>query len=256
MRNNLSAPRHEFVNNDETVPGAAGGRRSADDIPRIDVGSSVDLFQPHHSVSPWRWAGLATLGIRKHRTAAHFASFSQFNTVSSQNINACDVCFGFEPGLKSGRFSTTTPPVMISTTGDSRMRFGGLGRCMVVAMLTGLAAGCVGGCSIKSADTKGTATTEADSKSGSDTSPSAKKPGQTAETVSAEGSSTVYLICQAFAVEFENKFHHSVSVGRQGTGGGYNKFVVRQADIWNASRPIDKAEVAELQKKGIGCVPT
>ena len=71
-------------------------------------------------------------------------------------------------------------------------------------------------------------------------------------TVSAEGSSTVYPICQAFAVEFEKKSVGStVSVGRQGTGGGYKKFLNRQADIWNASRPIDPKEVDDLKQKGI-----
>ena len=70
-------------------------------------------------------------------------------------------------------------------------------------------------------------------------------------TISAEGSSTVYPICQAFAVEFEKKSKHTVSVGMQGTGGGYKKFVNRQADVWNASRPIDPKEVTELAEKGI-----
>ena len=35
----------------------------------------------------------------------------------------------------------------------------------------------------------------------------------------------------------------------QGTGGGYKKFVNRQADIWNASRGIDPKEVKELAEK-------
>ena len=37
----------------------------------------------------------------------------------------------------------------------------------------------------------------------------------------------------------------------QGTGGGYKKFLNRQADIWNASRVIDPKEVKELAEKGI-----
>ena len=72
-----------------------------------------------------------------------------------------------------------------------------------------------------------------------------------ATTISAEGSSTVYPICQAFAVEFEKKTKHKLSVGRQGTGGGYKKFVNRQADIWNASRLITDKEKEELKSKGI-----
>ncbi len=70
-------------------------------------------------------------------------------------------------------------------------------------------------------------------------------------TISAEGSSTVYPICQSFAVEFEKRSKHTVSIGMQGTGGGYKKFLNRQADIWNASRGIDPKEVKELAEKGI-----
>ena len=70
-------------------------------------------------------------------------------------------------------------------------------------------------------------------------------------TISAEGSSTVYPICQSFAVEFEKRTKNTVSIGMQGTGGGYKKFVNRQADIWNASRGIDPKEVKELAEKGI-----
>ena len=66
-----------------------------------------------------------------------------------------------------------------------------------------------------------------------------------------EGSSTVYLISQAMAVEFEKSTKHKVSVGRSGTGGGYKKFALRQSDIWNASRPIAEKEVTELKAKGI-----
>ncbi len=69
--------------------------------------------------------------------------------------------------------------------------------------------------------------------------------------VNVEGSSTVYLISQAVAVEFEKSTKHKVSVGRSGTGGGYKKFALRQSDIWNASRPIAEKEVKELKEKGI-----
>ncbi len=69
--------------------------------------------------------------------------------------------------------------------------------------------------------------------------------------VNVEGSSTVYLISQAVAVEFEKSTKHKVSVGRSGTGGGYKKFALRQSDIWNASRPIAEKEVNELKEKGI-----
>ena len=70
-------------------------------------------------------------------------------------------------------------------------------------------------------------------------------------TVNVEGSSTVFLISQAMANEFEKKSSYKVSVGRSGTGGGYKKFVLRQCDLWNASRPIAEKEKAELKEKGI-----
>ena len=66
-----------------------------------------------------------------------------------------------------------------------------------------------------------------------------------------EGSSTVFLISQAMANEFEKISKHKVSVGRTGTGGGYKKFVLRQCDLWNASRPIAEKEKVELKEKGI-----
>lgn len=72
-----------------------------------------------------------------------------------------------------------------------------------------------------------------------------------ASLINVEGSSTVYLISQAMAVEFEKSTNHKVSVGRNGTGGGYKKFALRQCDLWNASRPIAETEVAELKEKGI-----
>jgi phosphate transport system substrate-binding protein len=92
----------------------------------------------------------------------------------------------------------------------------------------------------------------ADVSAASTKEPDANKSSEgEAATISAEGSSTVYPICQAFAVEFEKNSKHTVSVGMIGTGSGYKKFLNRQADIWNASRPIDPKEVTELAEKGI-----
>ncbi len=91
--------------------------------------------------------------------------------------------------------------------------------------------------------------------SGTDATPikgSGSDPAPAAEAlINVEGSSTVYLISQAMAVEFEKSTKHKVSVGRSGTGGGYKKFALRQSDIWNASRPIAEKEVKELKEKGI-----
>ncbi len=79
----------------------------------------------------------------------------------------------------------------------------------------------------------------------------AGKPAAKAATINIEGSSTVFLISQATANEFEKISKNKVSVGRSGTGGGYKKFALRQCDLWNASRPIADKEKAELKEKGI-----
>lgn len=112
-----------------------------------------------------------------------------------------------------------------------------------------LSASLMVGCSLK---TTPNSTTSSSSDSKSDSTKSSGKTNEGAsDTIAAEGSSTVYPICQAFGIEFEKKTNHKVSVGRSGTGGGYKAFAIRQADIWNASRPIDEKEVAELKKKEI-----
>ena len=114
--------------------------------------------------------------------------------------------------------------------------------------------GLLSGCEIKSGSPTGENPPKSTGGTSTDaaTAPATDERQQQTTTVSAEGSSTVYPICQAFAVEFEKKSQGStVSVGRQGTGGGYKKFLNRQADIWNASRPIDPKEVEDLKQKGI-----
>ena len=138
------------------------------------------------------------------------------------------------------------------------MSRGGFKRSLMSAAVLVLVIGLQSGCEIKKTSTSD----PGKAPQLSDVAPSTpdRKVGETkkvhdskspSQTISAEGSSTVYPICQAFAVEFEKKFQHTVSVGRQGTGGGYKKFVNRQADIWNASRSIDPKEIEELKQKKI-----
>lgn len=139
------------------------------------------------------------------------------------------------------------------------MAFRGLAvRTFVLALL---AVGLIAGCELKKAST-GTPGGSGDSSKPTDSNPgdagadtAAAKPSPSAdkasETIAIEGSSTVYPICQSFAVEFEKKSHHKISVARNGTGSGYTKFLTRQADIWNASRPVDPKEADELKNKGI-----
>lgn len=134
------------------------------------------------------------------------------------------------------------------------MTFCGLGRQRLTLAL--IAVGILAGCEIKKAPVQSTSSTDGAKSTVNEggvkaDSATSKKGDEVAETISAEGSSTVYPICQAFAVEFEKKSNQKVSVGQQGTGGGYKKFANRQADIWNASRPIDPKEVEELKSKGI-----
>jgi phosphate transport system substrate-binding protein len=139
--------------------------------------------------------------------------------------------------------------------GMLRMRFFRITQSLCVAVVASVVLFC--GCSVKSGSPQPKSATGSVDKtateSGHEGHPEAKT-GESATisaTISAEGSSTVYPICQSFAVAFEKKTPHKVSVGRQGTGGGYKKFLNRQADIWNASRPIDPKESEELKSKGI-----
>ncbi len=58
-----------------------------------------------------------------------------------------------------------------------------------------------------------------------------------AGSIKADGSSTVYLITEAMASQF-NKLHPAVkiSVAFSGTGGGFKKFAAGETDISDASR--------------------
>ena len=108
------------------------------------------------------------------------------------------------------------------------------------------------GCEVTTTPKAGNSTATPPGETGENAKPAATQDNAVQSAiVTAEGSSTVYPICQAFAVEFEKKSKHKVSLGRQGTGGGYKKFVKREADIWNASRLIADTEAAELNEKGI-----
>jgi phosphate transport system substrate-binding protein len=74
-----------------------------------------------------------------------------------------------------------------------------------------------------------------------------------AQTVKADGSSTVFPIAEAVAEEFQiqkrGKVH--VTVGISGTGGGFKKFCRGETDISNGSRPILTAEMEICAKAKI-----
>lgn len=68
-----------------------------------------------------------------------------------------------------------------------------------------------------------------------------------------DGSSTVYLITEAVAEEFQiaKKGKIRVTVGISGSGGGFKKFCRGETDITNASRPIKPSEVQLCKENGI-----
>jgi len=72
-------------------------------------------------------------------------------------------------------------------------------------------------------------------------------------TVKIDGSSTVYLISEAVAEEFqkETKGNVKVTLGILGTGGGFKKFIRGEIDVADASRPILKAESDDAREKNI-----
>ena len=62
--------------------------------------------------------------------------------------------------------------------------------------------------------------------------------------VKVAGSSTVFLISEAVAEEFQKTEKGvKVTVGEGGTGGGFKKFCAGETDVSNASRPIKPSEV-------------
>ena len=74
-----------------------------------------------------------------------------------------------------------------------------------------------------------------------------------AETISIEGSSTVYPISQAVAEEFQSEAggDYQVLLRASGTGPGFEKFCRGEIDVANASRPISAAELSACKRVGI-----
>ncbi|WLD11815.1 PstS family phosphate ABC transporter substrate-binding protein [Planctellipticum variicoloris] len=114
--------------------------------------------------------------------------------------------------------------------------------CGIVALL---ACAVTAGCVSKVDESKSGRTA-----AGGTTGGGAKAAGET--TIAIDGSSTVYPISQAMAVEFEKEHADiRVTVGLSGTGGGFKKFIAGEIDISDASRPIDEKEKEALAEKGI-----
>jgi phosphate transport system substrate-binding protein len=70
--------------------------------------------------------------------------------------------------------------------------------------------------------------------------------------IAIDGSSTVYLITEAMAEEFQKTHPDAhVTVGVSGTGGGFTKFCRGETAISDASRPISEEERQLCQENGI-----
>ncbi len=73
-----------------------------------------------------------------------------------------------------------------------------------------------------------------------------------AQVITADGSSTVFPVTEAFAEEFQKaNTGMRVTVGSSGTGGGFEKFCRGETDVSDASRPIRDTEAAVCAKAGI-----
>jgi phosphate transport system substrate-binding protein len=74
-----------------------------------------------------------------------------------------------------------------------------------------------------------------------------------AADIKVDGSSTVFVVSEAVAEEFQmaEKSGVRVTVGQSGTGGGFQKFCRGETDINDASRPIRPTEIAACKTSGI-----
>ena len=76
-------------------------------------------------------------------------------------------------------------------------------------------------------------------------------PADSAQSVRVDGSSTVYLVTEAVAEEFQKSHGARVTLGISGTGGGFKKFCRGEIDVCDASRPILKAEMETARENKI-----
>jgi phosphate transport system substrate-binding protein len=74
-------------------------------------------------------------------------------------------------------------------------------------------------------------------------------------TIEIDGSSSVFLITEAVAEEFQAQHPDvRVTVGVSGTGGGFEKFCNGETAISEASRPIKESEIVACEEAGISFV--
>ena len=79
-------------------------------------------------------------------------------------------------------------------------------------------------------------------------------PPAGAEIIAIDGSSTVYPVTEAVAEEFQRSTGARATVGRSGTGGGFQKFCRNETAVSNASRPISVAEIDACAQGGVAFV--
>ncbi len=80
-----------------------------------------------------------------------------------------------------------------------------------------------------------------------------EKSSSAPESITIDGSSTVFLISQKAAKLYQRQHPKQVdiSVNFSGTGGGFKKFCAGETDINNASRPIATDEIQTCQATGV-----
>lgn len=84
------------------------------------------------------------------------------------------------------------------------------------------------------------------------TAETAAAPSDLSGSIKVDGSSTVYPITEAVAEEFKKSNPNvDVSVGFSGTGGGFKKFIAKETDISDASRPIKSSEAEQCAAAGV-----
>lgn len=82
--------------------------------------------------------------------------------------------------------------------------------------------------------------------------PSSPGAPATSGEIKIDGSSTVLPISEAVAEEFKKENAAlNVSVGKSGTGGGFKKFIAKEIDIADASRPIEQKELDAAKAAGV-----
>jgi phosphate transport system substrate-binding protein len=79
--------------------------------------------------------------------------------------------------------------------------------------------------------------------------------GTAASDIKVDGSSTVFVLSEAVAEEFQRANPDvRVTVGQSGTGGGFQKFCRGETDVSDASRPIRPTEIEACKTTGINFI--